>query len=117
MVGWLHAVPEGEKDSRSNKEQWPLPDLGDSGYIASWFGELGLIYDYKDILAWSTLTGAEPTPNEVDLLKMMSSIYSGSVSKYRRKEYNLSPPYDGRTQEEIDKMISDKMKRSLQRFR
>ena len=117
MLGWLHVTPEGEKQSRMQSESWPLPDCGDFAYIVSWFCQLRLSFDYQDIDSWVRLTGSQPNPIEIDLLMSMSNMYSNSLVKYRAKEHNLIPPYDGRTQEEISSMINDKMKRSLERFK
>ena len=116
MLGWLHATPEGEKESRMVKEDWPMPDV-ELGYLVGWFAELRLTFGYQDIVAWSNLTGNIPNPIEVALLISMSAIYSNSLIKYRSKEHNLTPPYDGRTQEQIDEMIADKMRRSFARFK
>jgi len=92
-LGWLHAVPEGESKSRMASEDWPLPDCGDYNYIAHWFVELKLAFDYSQIKDWSQLTGVDVEHWEVQLLSMMSSSYSSGVNRYRAKQYNLHPPY------------------------
>jgi len=98
MLGWLHAIPEGQTEARVDAEpDWPLPDCGRGGYIASWFGDLGLNFGFVDVKAWADLTGGCPEPWEVDLLLGMSSEYARSVNLYRQKTYNLAPPFDGRS--------------------
>lgn len=97
MLGWLHATPEDRTEARVTTEpNWPLPDCGQGEYIASWFGELGLNFGFVDVKAWADLTGCYPEPWEVDSLISMSSEYTRSVNIYRKKSYNLAPPFDGR---------------------
>lgn len=117
MLGWLHVVPEGEKQTRAQLSSWPLPDCDKFSYLAVWFCELRLSFGYSDIESWSNLTGSVPTPEETSILVSMSSAYTGALAEFRSKDHNLIPPVDCRTQEEIDTMISEKMKRSLVRFK
>lgn len=117
MLGWLHVTPEGEKQTRAQTSKWPLPDCDKWLYLASWFCELRLQFSHQDIEAWINITGTQPNPSEIELLVSMSTSYGNALIQYRGKEHNLIPPYDGRTQEEIDEMISEKMKRSLARFK
>lgn len=88
-----------------NGGDWPLPDLEEANYITRWFCDLGLSFGYVDIESWSRLTGDEPTPNEVELLVMMTNIYQNGLIKFRAKGYNSRPPYDGRTIEQKNAMI------------
>ena len=46
------------------------------GYLWHWFCELwrGESLSYAEILAWSQLTGNEPTPEDVLLIKNLDSI-------------------------------------------
>ena len=96
MLGWLHVVPEGEKQTRAQAANWPLPDCGKWLYLASWFLELRLRFDYKDIESWMKITGSAPSPGEIDLLMMMSGVYISSLNDYPDKSHDLVPPYDGR---------------------
>ena len=96
MLGWLHATPEEAKEPRIITEpEWPLPDCGALSYLVGWFIELQLDFDYLEMKAWADLTGVEPNPREVGLLMAMTSTYRNSVIKYRKKGYNMHPPFDG----------------------
>lgn len=117
MLGWLRVTPEGEKQTRAQISEWPLPDCGKALYIVAWFCELRLQFCHQDIEAWMNITGNQPNPTEIELLVSMSSSYGNALIQYRGKDHNLIPPYDGRTQKEIDKMITANMQRSLARFK
>lgn len=95
MLGWLQAVPEGEKQSRASAQEFTLPDISPFEYIGQWFNELGLRFEHKDVQAWVELSGWRPNPKEVELLIFMSRTYTSSEVKFRAKEYNGQPPYIG----------------------
>lgn len=117
MLGWLHVTPEGSKQTRSQLEDWPLPEVDRLGYVVNWFFDLRLDFGFQDIESWMNITGNNPNPEEIDLLMLMTGVYRNSTMTYRSKEHDLIPPFDGRTQDQIDTAITEKMKRSLARFK
>lgn len=117
MLGWLHVTPEDSKTTRGQSEDWPIPPCDEFQYIANWFCELRYRYDYQELKAWIDTTGTEPNPNEIELLMGMANSYGIAAIEFRSKDHDLIPPYDGRTQEDRDNMIADKIKRSLARFK
>lgn len=93
MLGWLHATPDGDKQPRIKSEDWPLPDCGAFSYLVEWFIELRYNFGYVDVKAWADLVGVNPEPWEVNLLMGMSSTYNNGVIEYRKKGYDVKPPY------------------------
>jgi len=108
MLGWLHVTPEDAEKPRSETEAFPLPPCEPFDYVVEWFTELRITFGYSDLDAWARLTGQTLEPWEVALLMDMTNTYSSAVSKYRAKAYNLRPPYDGRTREQIAAAVSAK---------
>lgn len=105
MLGWCHAVPEGEKTSRGASDAWPLPDCEPFGYIAEWFVELRYSFSYAEVRAWSELYGQALEAWELDVLVSAKNTYENGLVRYRGKEFNLRPPYDGRTAAQRAEMI------------
>ncbi len=104
MIGWLHCVPDGQdgvQKSRAQMAEFPLPPCYPYDYISGWFNELRMSFDYVDISAWSALTGWNPSPVEVKILMAMTTMYRGSLTKYKSKEFNDKPPHDCRSKQQI----------------
>ena len=70
--------------------------------------ELRYSFGYTDVDAWARLTGVTLEPWEVAVLIDLSNRYGIAHVEYQAKKYDLYPPYDGRTPEQIAQSVADK---------
>lgn len=89
------------------------PELDNGKHIIDWLGEMGLYangmngpqpLDHKEIRAWSELMKTEPTPEEVRLMRSISSEF---CSWYYSSDYDTPEPMSGGiTQDQINEKLS-----------
>lgn len=106
-LGWLHAVPEGQKKSRmttmrSANEDQPglqLPELGDAAYLIGMLHEAGLMsshgmgalpLSWQEIEAWLRVTESEPELWERMLVRELSEAYVSELNQATEKN-RVSP--------------------------
>ena len=115
MLGWLHCVPKDKEQARMHSETWPLPDCEPFNYIVEWFLALRLDFGYQDIKAWSDLHQIDLESWEVDQLISMTGDYMQSTIKYRAPEFDIHPPYDGRSAKQRQSSIASKFKAAMRK--
>lgn len=84
QVGWLVVKPEGQDHSRAELYGEELPDLPASEILADAWRQLGCAgrsfngpvpFEWREVAAFSEMTGAALTPIEAECLVDMSRVY------------------------------------------
>lgn len=134
-LGWLHAVPEGAKTSRSeqykaideNHTMLELPDIEHehaAGYLIGLLYEAGLMsssgmgpvpISWVEIDAWLKTTEMSITVWERAMIKKLSEAYVSELS--RATEKTRQAPYSKKAEEEFDRVaIGNQIYNVLQGF-
>ena len=88
-----------------------MPEVGPSGYVATWWQEMGLAHPSgmgltpfaaADVLSWARLSGLEVSPWEGRTLIRMSQAY---VSQAKSSEAPECPPPYGKQVLEFDRSV------------
>lgn len=118
QLAWLHAVPEGGKETRFNDKSIPsiqknLPSVDGFEHVLQWFVDLGVAdITYTEIKNWSEVTATKITAWHADTLKRMSVTYTSHLNKYRDKKAPAPFFEDNRTIEQIRADVAKKLKRN-----
>ena len=87
-----------------------MPPCDGFNYLLEWFFELGLVFTFPDIGAWSTMTNTKLSPFEVTTLRSMSNAYQSFSNKAIKRDCNAPYFNDTRTPEERNKQIATKFR-------
>jgi len=97
---------------KKNGKDIKLPPVESSAHLVRWITELGFFkaegmgamscIDYKEIQSWSMLKKIELTPQEVDILRLLSSCF---CSQYRQDGLDVPAPWQAEySQEEFSSL-------------
>lgn len=94
LVGYLDAVPAGQKEPRSKSWCSGLPEVGELQYLWSWFTEIfsqGSVLACAEIQSWSEMTMTPVSPDEFRALRELAIIYSSNYEL--GKDPDSFPPW------------------------